>query len=73
MIDATYIQERLQADADIAALSFVRGFKNAVPAPVISYPELEQEYCRLMGLPYPVKEMPYVQSWMLFRVSPFYL
>jgi hypothetical protein len=47
----------------------MKGFKNSkgiVPADV---KVLEQEYCRLMGQSYPIKELSYVRSWMMFRVS----
>ena len=35
----------------------------------ISFEELEGEYCRLMMQPCPIKELIFVRSWMLFRVS----
>ena len=30
--------------------------------------ELEREYCRITGQPYPIPEMVFARSWMLFRV-----
>ncbi|TFK23135.1 APH-domain-containing protein [Coprinopsis marcescibilis] len=49
----------------------MRGFKNSrnpdeVPIPL---EDLEREYCRLTNQPYPITEMVFVRSWMLFRLS----
>ncbi|KAF8308119.1 APH-domain-containing protein [Clavulina sp. PMI_390] len=46
------------------------GFLGA-PAEVIpvSLEELEQEYCRIMRQPYPLAGMPFVRSWMIFRLA----
>ena len=44
-------------------------FKNDNNAP-ISREELEKEYCRLTNQPYPITEMVFARSWMLFRVCP---
>lgn len=44
------------------------GFKNVQAVP-ISLEELEREYCRLTTQPYPITEMVFARSWMLFRVS----
>ena len=49
----------------------MRGFNDAKDAP-ISLQDMEREYCRLMNLPYPIKEMVFARSWMLFRVSKAY-
>lgn len=50
--------------------SLIRGFKNAPRDQVpISLEELEREYCSLTGQQYPIVEMVFVRSWMLFRVS----
>lgn len=45
------------------------GFKNVQDVP-ISLEELEREYCRLTTQPYPIREMVFTRSWMLFRVRP---
>ena len=37
----------------------------------ISLEELEREYCALMKQPYPITEMVFARSWMLFRVRHF--
>jgi hypothetical protein len=50
------------------SLSLVRGFKNAKKDVPIELEALEREYCRLMNQPYPITEMVFVRSWMLFRV-----
>ena len=44
-------------------------FKNNTNGAPIAGEELEKEYCRVAGHPYPIPEMVFVQSWMLFRVS----
>ena len=46
----------------------MRGFKND-PAIPVSISELERHYCNLTGFSYPITEMPFVLSWVLFRVS----
>ncbi|CAL1711401.1 unnamed protein product [Somion occarium] len=43
-------------------------FKNDPDAP-ITLEELEREYCRLTNQPYPITEMVFARSWMLFRLS----
>ncbi|KAF7315041.1 Acyl-CoA dehydrogenase family member 11 [Mycena indigotica] len=49
---------------------FIGGFKGAPEKDLaVSLPDLEREYCRLMKLPYPIKEMIFVRSWMIFRLA----
>ena len=48
----------------------MRGFKNTTKDVPITLEELEREYCRLTNQPYPIIEMLFVRSWMLFRVRP---
>ena len=47
----------------------IPGFKDAswIPAPL---EVIEKEYCRLTDWPYPIQEMVFARSWMLFRVRP---
>ncbi|KAH9834079.1 kinase-like domain-containing protein [Rhodofomes roseus] len=45
------------------------GFKNVVKDVPISLEDLEREYCRLTSQPYPIKEMVFARSWMLFRLA----
>ena len=45
------------------------GFKNTTVDVPIPLEDLEKEYCRLTSQPYPIPEMVFVRSWMLFRVS----
>ena len=52
---------------DKDGLSPIRGFHNSEEASA-SLSDLEHEYCRLMGYPYPITEMTFARSWMLFRV-----
>ncbi|KDR75639.1 hypothetical protein GALMADRAFT_492411 [Galerina marginata CBS 339.88] len=54
---------------DVPADSVVRGFKNATVNVPIPLQDLEHEYCRLTKQPYPIPEMVFVRSWMLFRLS----
>ncbi|KAH6914018.1 protein kinase subdomain-containing protein PKL/CAK/ACAD [Coprinopsis sp. MPI-PUGE-AT-0042] len=51
-----------------SALS-MRGFKGTTEDVPIPLEDLEREYCRLMKLDYPIKEMVFVRSWMLFRLA----
>ena len=45
------------------------GFRNAnVDVPIL-LEDLEREYCRITQQAYPIPEMVYVRSWMLFRVK----
>ncbi|KAM5542991.1 hypothetical protein V8D89_003375 [Ganoderma adspersum] len=59
----------------VAADSFPDGvnvsaaFKNNAKEAPISREELEQEYCRVTSQPYPIPEMVFAQSWMLFRTA----
>ncbi|GBE80739.1 kinase-like domain-containing protein [Sparassis latifolia] len=44
------------------------GFRNTNDMPV-PLQELEREYCRLTQQSYPIKEMGFARSWMLFRTA----
>ena len=44
-------------------------FKNNVAQAPIALEEIEREYCRVTQQPYPIPEMVFARSWMLFRVS----
>lgn len=44
------------------------GFKNTNDAPC-ELEVLEREYCKLTEQPYPIPEMVFAKSWMLFRVG----
>lgn len=46
-----------------------RAFKNATTGVPISLEDLEREYCLRTDQPYPITEMVFARSWMLFRVS----
>ncbi|KZT21074.1 kinase-like protein [Neolentinus lepideus HHB14362 ss-1] len=48
--------------------SLLEGFKNTKDQP-IELDALESEYCRLIAQPYPIPEMIFARSWMLFRLS----
>lgn len=52
--------------------AIIRGFRSLdvdrSSAPPIDLADLEREYCKLVGQLYPIKEMVFVRSWMLFRV-----
>ena len=45
------------------------GFRNANVDVPISLEDLEREYCHITKQAYPIPEMVYVRSWMLFRVK----
>lgn len=46
----------------------VKGFKNTTVDVPIALEDLEREYCRLTAQDYPMPEMVFTRSWMLFRV-----
>jgi hypothetical protein len=46
-----------------------KGYKNATSGVPIALADIEREYSSRMGLPYPIRDMTFVRSWMLFRVS----
>lgn len=46
----------------------MRGYKRATQDVPIPLEDLEKEYCSLINQPYPIPEMVFVRSWMLFRV-----
>jgi hypothetical protein len=46
----------------------MRGYKGTSEDIPIALEDLEQEYCRLTNRSYPISEMVFVRSWMLFRV-----
>lgn len=48
--------------------TLLRGFKNTTEDVPIPLDVLEREYCQLTDQPYPIKEMVFARSWMLFRV-----
>ena len=51
----------------------VPGFEGLKDVPIEAIPitlrEIEQEYCKVANITYPIKDMPFVRSWMVFRVS----
>ncbi|KAF8608112.1 kinase-like protein [Ceratobasidium sp. AG-I] len=55
---------------DIPPPNAVSGFKNQ-PAEAIPCPleELERTFCADFGVPYPITDMVYANSWMFFRLS----
>ncbi|KAF7968618.1 hypothetical protein HWV62_30011 [Athelia sp. TMB] len=53
-------------DPSLQKSQLLKGFKGDTNVP-ISLEELEREYCRLTKSEYPIKEMPFARSWMLFR------
>ncbi|KAJ2928635.1 hypothetical protein H1R20_g8466, partial [Candolleomyces eurysporus] len=57
--------KHIPKDANLA----LRGFKNTTVDVPISLEDLEREYCRLTNQPYPITEMIFVRSWMLFRLA----
>ncbi len=60
------IDEKDVTDSGNALMVAFKNSKGIVP---IALEDIETEYCRLMNLDYPIPEMAFVRSWMLFRVS----
>ncbi|OAX36873.1 kinase-like protein [Rhizopogon vinicolor AM-OR11-026] len=64
-IDARHIPK----DSAITQFSLVRAFKNATKDVPIPLEDIEREYCRLTCQPYPIKDIIFARSWMLFRLA----
>lgn len=64
-IDARHIPK----NSIITQFTMIKSFKNATNDVPIPLEDLEREYCRLTNQPYPIKEMVFVRSWMLFRLA----
>ncbi|KAG2153193.1 kinase-like domain-containing protein [Suillus clintonianus] len=64
-IDARHIPK----DSLITEFTVIKPFKNATKDVPIPLEDLEREYCRLTNQPYPIKEMVFARSWMLFRLA----
>ena len=64
-IDSTNIPD----DPDLKMFMMVKGFKNTMVDVPIVLEDLEREYCRLTAQAYPMPEMVFTRSWMLFRVG----
>jgi aminoglycoside phosphotransferase (APT) family kinase protein len=56
-------------DSNFASFKQIKGFKGATKDVPIPLEDLEREYCRLTNQEYPIKEMTFARSWMLFRLS----
>ncbi|KAJ7935127.1 kinase-like domain-containing protein [Mycena leptocephala] len=54
---------------DLGQQPLIAGFKDAPEQQPIPLEDLEREYCRLTHQPYPITEMVFASSWMLFRLS----
>ncbi|KAG9105366.1 hypothetical protein FRC07_009343, partial [Ceratobasidium sp. 392] len=55
---------------DIPPPDAITGFKDLPPSEVpCSLEELERAFCTGFGIPYPVPEMVYANSWMFFRLA----
>jgi hypothetical protein len=64
----TIDKEHIPKDPVFSDWNLMRGFKNTKQDVPIELEVLEREYCRLTNQPYPITEMVFVRSWMLFRV-----
>ncbi|EKM53394.1 uncharacterized protein PHACADRAFT_259746 [Phanerochaete carnosa HHB-10118-sp] len=72
LADLANLTQPWHVDPSIAkgteGVSVLTGFKNSSDAPA-NLEELEREYCRLTKQPYPIPEMVFARSWMLFRLA----
>ncbi|TFY81719.1 hypothetical protein EWM64_g2294 [Hericium alpestre] len=66
-MDAERVKTRMGDRIKHATL--LRGFKNTTEDVPISFASLEREYCQRMNLPYPLDDLKFVRSWMLFRLA----
>lgn len=63
-IDPNYLPADTFADQSVYYLTAFKNTTEDVPLPL---EELERTYCHLTDQPFPIKEMTFVRSWMLFR------
>ncbi|GJJ08605.1 hypothetical protein Clacol_002824 [Clathrus columnatus] len=68
LADLANLTQPWSVDVNMTVSGSMRGFKNATYIP-ITMEELEREYCQLTRQAYPIQEMTFVRSWMLFRLS----
>ncbi|KAF8585972.1 APH-domain-containing protein [Ramaria rubella] len=68
LADLANLTQPWAVDEKLRLTGSMRGFKHATDVP-IPVEELEKEYCLLMKQPYPIREMVFARSWMLFRLS----
>jgi len=61
--------KRIPNEPDIASFPLMRGFKNSEDGAPIPLEDLERAYCLATHQSYPIVEMTFVRSWMLFRLS----
>jgi len=61
-VDATMLPRSLKSTPLV-------GFKNSVEGAPVPLEHLEREYCKLTRQPYPIEEMVFARSWMLFRLA----
>jgi len=55
------------APADQTMIS--HGYRNGKGSAPVALEDVEREYCRLMHQAYPIRDMAFVRSWMLFRLA----
>jgi len=60
---------QFRGDPTLEGYTLINGFKGASKDVPIPLEDLEREYCRLTAMDYPITEMIFARSWMLFRVS----
>ena len=61
--------KNLPHDPSLRNFGLLKAFKNTTKDVPVPLEDLEREYCRLTKQAYPIQEMIFVRSWMLFRVS----
>ncbi|KAF9464962.1 kinase-like domain-containing protein [Collybia nuda] len=72
LADLANLTQPWSVDASLipASTAFsMRGYKGTTQDVPIPLEDLEREYCNLTKQPYPIPEMIFVRSWMLFRLS----
>ncbi|KAH0829094.1 kinase-like domain-containing protein [Lanmaoa asiatica] len=63
------IPKNLPDDPLFKNFNLIKAFKNTTKDVPIPLEDLEREYCRLTNQAYPIEEMIFVRSWMLFRLA----
>jgi len=60
---------QFRGDTMLESYTLINGFKGARKDVPIPLEDLEREYCRLTAMDYPITEMIFARSWMLFRLA----
>ncbi|EGN92738.1 hypothetical protein SERLA73DRAFT_98766 [Serpula lacrymans var. lacrymans S7.3] len=61
--------KNVPTNAIYSQYKLIKGFRNTTFEVPVQLDVIEREYCRLTNQPYPITEMVFARSWMLFRLA----